>query len=83
MSNWLMAKRKYYKLKVYDSSEHSITEVLAIFKQLFGFEDVQALSCIGLIQSRGSYVCKEFKDVESAHRMIEVLQQYGLTATVV
>lgn len=78
-----MAKRKYYKLKVYDSSEHSVTEVAAIFRQLFGFESVQALSCITLIQSRGSYTCKEFKDIETANKAMEALLEYGLTATVV
>lgn len=78
-----MAKRKHYKLKVYDSSDHTVTEVAAVFRQIFGYEDVQALSCIALIQSRGSYVCKEFKDLESANQIVGVLQEYGLTATVV
>lgn len=62
------------------NSEEFLTEVLS---QLLGYDITQTGNCVNIISSRGSYIVKTFKDIDTATAILQLIGDQGIPAEII
>lgn len=74
-----------YGLLVHYTGEMPIDEEAELLAIVLGYERTQAMSCAQLVQIRGSYLVKRFKNSEKklAESSVQVLRTNGTSAELI